>query len=108
MGLNSELIAVGDYEFLCQFNLLENEYHNPKRDSLVITTIAYCVTSEQSRNLAKICGKDLQNYNEDLVTTCTEPEDPEEMFDDDNVMDIYRFVQDMLCHPQQVELYLRV
>lgn len=50
----------------------------------------------------------MQNYNDDLVTTCVEPENPEEMFDNDNVMDTYRFIQDMLDHPQQVELYLRV
>lgn len=99
MGLNSELLAIGDYEFLCELNLLDGEYHNPKWDSLVITTIAYCSTNEQSRNLAKMCGKDLQNYNDDLVTTCVKPEDPEKRFDDDDSMDIYRIVQYMLNHP---------
>ncbi len=108
MGLNSELLAVGDYKFLKELNLLDGEYHNPKPDSLVITTVAYCVTSEQSRNLAKLCGKDLQNYDDDLVVACVEPDDKDEMFDDDNAMDVYRFVQHMLDHPKQVELYLRV
>ena len=106
MGLNSELIAIGDYKFLSEMNLLDGEYHNPKPDSLVVTTITLCDTNDQSRNLAKLCGKDLRNYSDDLVTICVEPEDPKEMFGDDDVMDTYHIVQHMLDHPQQVELYL--
>lgn len=87
---------------------MDDGYHNPKSDSLVITTIALCNTNDASRVLAKLCGKDLHNYNDDLVVTCMEPEDHDEMLGDDSVMDIYRLVKYMLDHPQQVELYLRV
>lgn len=108
MGLKSELIAIGDYKLIDELNLLDSGYHNPRSDSLVVTTIALCNTNDESEGLAKLCGKDLQDYNDDLVVTCIEPEEHDEMFGDDNVMDVYCTVQHMLCHPQQVELYLRV
>lgn len=110
MGLNSELIAIGDYKLIEELNLLDPDsgYHNPEPNSLVVTTVALCNTNEASRRLANLCGKDLRNYNDDLVVTCVEPEDCDEMFGDDPVMDIYRLVKYMLNRPQQVELYLRV
>ena len=117
MGLNSELIAIGDYKFLSEMNLLDGAYHNPRPDSLVVTTIALCDTNDQSRNLAKLCGKDFGDYNDDLVVTCVEPEvifvpegleDYGEMLGCDTIMSIYRLIKHMLNHPQQVELYLRL
>ncbi len=58
MGLNSHLIGIGSfYEGVVEHLDYDADYYKEVDDgTLVITHILHCVTSEQSRDLAKFTG----------------------------------------------------
>ena len=76
MGMEAEVIVIGPFDILTGLNVQDypiRYYEGVQLDDLILGTVARAYTTDQSRELAKICGVKPWDLGNHQVKTVVKP-----------------------------------